>query len=336
MNSVALIVLNWNGINDTLACLDSLLVQSYSEFKIIIVDNGSIDDSVLQLTKYAKKNRSRVHLICNPVNLGFAGGVNTGIYWAIKNNYPYVALFNNDAIADSRWLEKLVSVIQKKDIGIATGLLLHRDGKTIDSTGDWYSKWGLPFPRNRGNETVFANKDGLVFGASGGATLYKTSMFNDIGLFDNDFFAYYEDVDISFRAQLAGWKVVYSSQAIAYHKQGATSRKIPGFTTYQTFKNLPLVYIKDVPKDLLLVIGMRFWVAYGLIFLNAITHKSGWPALRGFSAFLVLLPKKLKERHTIQKKNKVTTEYIQSILWNDLPPDQTGLRKLRNIFTKNN
>jgi GT2 family glycosyltransferase len=119
MNSVALIVLNWNGINDTLACLDSLLVQSYSEFKIIIVDNGSIDDSVLQLTKYAKKNRSRVHLICNPVNLGFAGGVNTGIYWAIKNNYPYVALFNNDAIADSRWLEKLVSVIQKKDIGIA-------------------------------------------------------------------------------------------------------------------------------------------------------------------------------------------------------------------------
>lgn len=334
IDQIAVVVLNWNGIQDTITCLDSLLLQSYLNYKVIVIDNGSIDNSVSVLEKYIAQHTNKVELIVNSKNLGFAGGVNTGIHWALDNNFDAIALFNNDAIADKDWLTHLKKGLDDKDVGISTCLLLHEHGKTIDSTGECYSKWGLSFPRNRGENTVFAHKDSLVFGATGGASLYRSSMLKEIGLFDNDFFAYYEDADISFRAQLAGWKVVYNSEAVAYHKQGATSKKIPGFAVYQTFKNLPILFLKNVPSGLLVSIGSRFYLAYVLMFLNTFAHGTGWAATRGLFKSLVLTPKVLRQRSTIQRSKKVTTEYIKSILWNDLPPDQTGLRKLRRFFIK--
>ena len=335
MNRVAVVILNWNGIKDTVACLDSLLVQTYPDYQIVVIDNGSIDNSVEILEKYIADHQDHsIELIRNNKNLGFTGGVNTGIRWALKNNFDGVALFNNDATADQNWLLNLTKGLDNEEVGISTGLLLHEDGKTIDSSGDWYSKWGLPFPRNRGENTVFASKDGFVFGASGGATLYRSAMLKEIGLFDDDFFAYYEDADISFRAQLAGWKVAYNSEAIAYHKQGATSSKIPGFAVYQTFKNLPILFLKNVPKELLFFIGSRFYLAYVLMYFNTFTHGTGWPATKGLFKSLALTPKALKERSVIQRNKKVSTDYVKSILWDDLPPDQTGLRKLRKFFIK--
>lgn len=332
MKRVAIVILNWNGIDDTLDCLDSLQKQSYKDYKIIVIDNGSTDDSRSQLDKYASRHKN-TEIIYNPKNFGFTGGVNTGIEYALNDDYEYVALFNNDAVADADWLRELVNTAQDNQIGASTGLLLHGDGKTIDSTGDWYSTWGLPFPRNRNDKASAAPKGEFVFSASGGASLYKTAMLREIGLFDDDFFAYYEDTDISFRAQLMGWKIAYNPAAIAYHKQGETSKKIPGFTVYQTFKNLPLLFIKNVPRRLLFSVGIRFYLAYVMMFLNAIKNGSGKQAIKGLIKSLALTPKKLSERRQIQKTKQVTTDYIKSMLWPDLPPDQTGLRKLRRIFT---
>jgi len=334
MNSALIIVLNWNGIDDTLQCLDSLLNQTYKHFRILVVDNGSLDNSKLLLDEYQKKHTEKLDVIYNPANFGFAGGVNTGIEWALNEDYEFVALFNNDASADKNWLKHLVEAAKPDEVGISTGLLLHADGKTIDSSGDWFSTWGLAFPRNRGNSASKAPDAGLVFGASGGASLYKTKLLRDIGLFDEDFFAYYEDVDISFRAQLAGWKVAYTPDAIAYHKQGATSKKIPGFAIYHTFKNLPLLFIKNVPNGLRFRVGIRFYFAYILILGNAIVHGDGLPALKGAWMSFVLGFKKLGERSHIQKAKRVSNDYIKSILWNDLPPEQTGLRKVRKFFTR--
>lgn len=333
MNSVAIVVLNWNGIDDTLLCLESLLSQTYKLFKIIVIDNGSIDNSKTILKKYQQKHSDKIEVIYNPTNLGFAGGVNTGIKWSLQQDFEYVALFNNDAIADKSWLQSLVESAQPTEVGITTGLLLHENGKTIDSSGDWLSTWGLAFPRNRGDKSSQAPAAGPVFGATGGASLYKTALFKDIGLFDEDFFAYYEDADVSFRAQLAGWKVAYTPQAIALHKQGATSKKVPGFTTYHTFKNLPLLFIKNVPRSLLLPVGCRFYFAYWLILLNAIAKGSGQQALKGAGMSFWLGFKKLWDRRVIQNHKRVPTSYIKSILWPDLPPDQTGVRKLRKLFT---
>lgn len=334
MTSILITVLNWNSPSDTEECIKSLLKQSYKDFKILVVDNGSADDSVKRLEELADKHEGKIILIKNPENLGFAGGVNVGIKYAIDNGFDSVVLFNNDAVADKNWLTELVKTADTDEkSGIVTSLLLSADGNLIDSTGEQYSKWGLPFPRSRGHKRTNAPKGGLVFGATGGASLYKTALFKDIGLFDEGFFAYYEDVDISFRAQLAGWKVAYEPKAIAYHKQGATSKKIPGFTVYQTFKNLPLLFLKNVPRGLILRTGLRFYFAYWMMLFNAITNGSGAPALKGLWKSFLLGFKALDDRKNIQKSKRVSTDYIKSILWDDLPPEQTGLRKLRKMFT---
>lgn len=333
MTSVLVVVLNWNGINDTQECLESLFKQTYGNFKIAVVDNGSIDNSVEILEGIAAENEKLI-VIKNSKNLGFAGGVNTGIKYGIDKSYDAVTLFNNDAVADKDWLSHLVEALTSTKAAITTGLLLHRDGKTIDSTGDFYTTWGIPFPRSRGLNTKDAPASENVFSASGGGSLYKTSLFKEIGLFDPNFFAYYEDVDVSFRTQLAGHKIYYTDKALAYHKQGATSSKIPGFTVYQTFKNLPLLFWKDVPTKLLLPIGLRFILMYVLIFANALRHGSFGQAFKGVLASIYYFWKSaLWQRIKIQRSKKVSANYIWSILYHDLPPEQTGMRKFRKLFT---
>ncbi|HEY8992983.1 MAG TPA: glycosyltransferase, partial [Candidatus Microsaccharimonas sp.] len=143
MTSVLIVVLNWNGIKDTEKCLDSLLKQTYKDFKILVIDNGSVDGSLERLRQIEKKNEL-ISLAVNKHNKGFAGGVNTGISYAIKKDFDAVALFNNDAEADKNWLSELVKGLDQKNTSIVTGLLLHEDGTTIDSTGDYYSTWGMP------------------------------------------------------------------------------------------------------------------------------------------------------------------------------------------------
>lgn len=333
MTSVLIVVLNWNGLEDTLRCVDSLLKQTYKKYEILVVDNGSRGGAPRELDELSKTH-SRISILKNPVNLGFAGGVNTGIRYAIENSFEAVALFNNDAVADKVWLTELVTALGNKDVSATTGLLLRENGKTIDSTGDFYSTWGMPFPRNRGDKTSAAPESGYVFGATGGATLYRTSLFKEIGLFDESFFAYYEDVDVSFRAQLAGHKVYYTNKAVAYHKQGATSKKIPGFTVYQTFKNLPLLFIKNVPAGLFITVGLRLLVLYWLFFFSAIRKGSGWYALKGWLASIwYFWTKSLWDRFSIQHRKVASTDYIKGLLWHDLPPDQTGMRSLRARLT---
>lgn len=334
MSSVAVVVINYKGITDTIECIESLVKQSFEDFTIVAVENGSNDGSVKKFRELEKKYEDKLVTLYNDKNLGFDGGANTGIHWALSNNCDYVALLNNDAVADKDWVKNLVAAAKKHKSGLTTGLLLMTDGKTIDSTGDWFTEWGLGFPRNRGDKASDAPEGGFVFGASGGATLFSVPMLRKIGLFDEDFFAYYEDNDISFRAQLAGWKVYYEPSAIAYHKLGQTSNRLrSGFATYQTFKNLPLVFIKNVPFSLLFPIGIRFCTAYWLMVGHAIVRGRGGPALHGVIMASLLYAKKLPARWHIQRNKKVSSAYIKSILWDDLPPDQTGLRKFRKIFT---
>lgn len=333
MNRVAIVVVNYKGIEDTKSAIASLAKQSFPDFTIVAVENGSHDGSAEVFHQLEHDYGKKLVALYNDKNTGFDGGVNTGIKWAFDNNCEYVILFNNDAIADPKWVESLVTTADKKqDCAMVTGLLLHQDGKTIDSTGDWYSTWGLPFPRNRGDKTSVAPTEGEVFGATGGATLHRIATLKEIGIFDEDFFAYYEDVDISFRAQLMGWKVYYQPKAIAYHQQGGTSSKMPGFTVYQTFKNLPLVYIKNVPFGLLFPIGVRFYAAYWLMYFKALLRGDFIPATKGLLQGIWYSLKALGKRRHIQRTKKVSTTYIKSILWPDLPPDQTGLRKLRRFF----
>jgi hypothetical protein len=155
-------------------------------------------------------------------------------------------------------------------------------------------------------------------------------MLKTVGLFDEDFFAYYEDVDLSFRAQLGGWKIDYVPRAVAYHRIGATSVKIKGFTTYQTIKNLPWLLIRNVPRELLTKVLPRFLLAYILFIGRSIIRGHGWAAIKGLFASLRKIPKKLLERKIIQSQKTVSTEYIFKMMGHDLPPNAYNLRKLRS------
>ncbi|HSH55411.1 MAG TPA: glycosyltransferase family 2 protein [Candidatus Limnocylindrales bacterium] len=331
MNKPVVVIPNWNGEAELTACIDSLLVQSV-QAHVIVVDNGSIDNSISLIeSKYP-----HIELIKHTENKGYAGGVNPGFRRAIELGAAYVAPFNNDAIADKQWLERLVGCLEKnQDVGIATCKVASIDGSHLDSTGDYYTTWGLPYPRGRGeqDERQYDNDTG-IFGASGAASLYRVSMLEQIGLLDEDFFAYYEDVDLSFRAQLAGWKVRYVPQAVVYHATSTTSAKIKGFFTYQTQKNLPMLLLKNVPASLLPTILPRFLLVYLTFFVSAFQRGQLLYALQGAGKSLLLLPKKLGERRHIQTHKKVSDSYIRNMLHWDLPPNAARLRRLRSAWWK--
>lgn len=331
---VFVVIPNYNGADMLAPAIESVLNQSYKDLTLVIVDNGSHDGSKAIMEAYAKKD-TRVRNIYREKNYGYTGGVNPGMELAIQEGADYVAPFNNDAIAHKDWLKHLAAFLDEHPAyGIAACNLLHADGKTYDSTGDQYSIWGLPYPRDRDLPVRTHDNGGDIFGASGGASMYRVSMLQKIGLFDQDFFAYYEDIDLSFRAQLAGWKVRFVPDSIVYHKQSVTSNAMPsGFTTYQYMKNLPLVIVKDMPASLAWRVYPRFALGYSMSFLNALVRSgNGWPALKGFGKSIALTPKKLIERRRIQKHRTVTPDYIWSLFLHDLPPNAHKLRAIRGVW----
>lgn len=330
-NKPYVIVPNWNGKDGLKACLDSLQAQTLKPH-IVVVENGSTDGSV----EYIQKYYPDIELIIHDVNKGYAGGVNPGFKRAIEDNASYAAPFNNDAVANKNWLKELVAYLDTNpEIGIAACKVLTSDGKHMDSTGDQYTVWGLPYPRGRGESDITKyDKDTEIFGASGAASLYRVDMLKEIGLLDEDFFAYYEDVDISFRAQLYGWKIAFVPSSEVYHEISATSNKIKGFVTYQTMKNQPLLLYKNVPRKYLWRIGWRFMFAHCLFYVRAFQRRQGWIATKGDWKGTMLLGKARKQRKIIQANRKVTDEYIWGMLTHDLPPNAHALRKIRSFWWK--
>jgi Predicted glycosyltransferases len=207
---VFVVIPNWNGAKDLPTAIDAVLAQSYTNLTLVVVDNGSTDKSREIIEAYQRKD-PRVRHIYNDKNYGYTGGMNPGMQLAIGEGAEYVAGCNNDAKPHKDWLKHLVTFLEKHpSYGTAACKLLHADGKTIDSTGEEYSMWGLPFPRGRSEAVIDQYDDQTeIFGASGGASMYRVKMLREVGIFDQDFFAYYEDTDLSFRSQLAGWKIAF-------------------------------------------------------------------------------------------------------------------------------
>jgi GT2 family glycosyltransferase len=318
------VVPNWNGEDFLGACIDSLLTQKQA-CSIVIVENGSVDASDKILASYGNK----ITVLKQQKNLGFAGGVNVGIKYAISNGADYVALFNNDAIADENWLKELRACIEQNDkCMISTPKTLKADKETVDAIGTSYSIFGAPFPRHRNeiDNGQFKIAE-YVFGGAGGASLYKTALFRKIGLFDEDFFAYYEEDDINFRAQLAGYLVITAPKAIVYHAVGGTSGKIKGFTVYQTAKNYWYVYIKNMPGYLFwkyLPLAL-FW--YMLMFVDRTRKGNFTYFMKGFFETVGMAKKTLIKRKVIQKSRKITIKDVDNFLYHGMPPK--NLRKYK-------
>lgn len=338
MASVVIAIVTWNNSDDAIRCAKSLLAQvDAGDFPILFVDNASKPETVEQLKQFITSDTTgRIKLTQTGENGGTAGGFTAAAEWAKHLQYEYIGCLNADAVADAHWVKALIDEIKlHPECGIVTGAMLHADGQTIDSTGDFYTYWGLPAPRGR-NQPVSTRqiKPNDVFAATGGGFIARTDLYDKIGYYDRAMFMYYEDVDFSFRAQLAGYRVRYTPNAYAYHKRGASADTVPGLATYNTFKNLPILFVKNVPGALWLSMYPRFVLTYTLLLGSAIAHGRGFAAIKGFLASWLYLVHMFVERQRIQSTRSVTPEYISSILLTKVPPNEDGLLKVRVLLEK--
>lgn len=247
-NSVVSIVIpNYNGIKFIANCLKSLEKQSYQNFEIIVVDNGSTDGSkelILQEFSY-------VTMILLDKNYGFCKAVNDGIK---KAETQYVILLNNDTVVKESFVEELVKAIEpsRQIFSCSAKMLQLYDKQLIDDAGDYYCALGWAFARGKGEEAVKYSEDTRIFAACAGAAIYRKDIFDEIGYFDEAHFAYLEDIDIGYRAKIHGYQNKYAANAIVFHagsgssgsrynefKVGLTSKN----SVYIIYKNMPLIQI---------------------------------------------------------------------------------------------
>ncbi len=248
MPLVSVIIVNYNGRMYLDKCISSLMVQTYPAIEIIFVDNGSSDGSI----EHMNKNFPSVKIIATKENLGFAKGNNIGIKVA---NGELIATLNNDTKVTPEWVEELAKALKSDDnAGMCASKMLFMDApEMINSTGICISRSGACWDRgmfkyDTGQYDSFVD----VFGACAGAAMYRKSMLEDIGLFDEDFCAYMEDVDLAFRGRLAGWKCLYVPKAVVYHAHGGTAGYGSDYTIYHGNRNIIWNVIKNYPAKLLI------------------------------------------------------------------------------------
>ena len=204
--TVSVIVVNWNGKHLLPDCLASLRAQTFKDFEVIVVDNGSTDGM-----GYAKGDGID-QVVFLPKNMGFAFGNNVGI---VESQAKYIALLNNDARAGRNWLACLVGAAEEHpEVGMFASRIIRKDGK-LDSAGCTVYPDGIGVCRGRGGEGY--DKQDYVAFPSGCAAMYRRDMLDQIGLFDERFFMYCEDTDLGLRAQKAGWKCLYVPTALVGH-----------------------------------------------------------------------------------------------------------------------
>ncbi len=272
---VSVIIPNWNGAGHLPECLTSLEQQRFEGYEVALVDNGSTDESL----SLVERDFPWVRIVRNEANLGFSAAVNAGIR---ATNSEYVVLLNNDTRAREDWLERLVVAMDgAPEASFAACRMLRYDPPhRIDSAGDRFSLLrGGGVNIGGGEPAEDHEQPAWVFGACAGAALYRRSLFDDIGLFDEDFFLVFEDVDLSLRARVAGHECLYVPEAIVYHKRGASTDVQSVSVASRSFRNFVWVAGKTLPLPLLML-----WVV--LLGVRAVIELLGMV----FAPLLRLLP----------------------------------------------
>jgi GT2 family glycosyltransferase len=307
----SVIIPNWNGAAHLPACLGSLRKQTFSDYQVIVVDNGSTDDSLDLLTC----DYPYVEVIALPRNLGFAGGCNAGLREA---KGEVLVILNNDTEVEPTWLAELLSALeQHPEAGMATPKVrLWDDRARLHTTGDYVRTNGIPDSRGvwQIDEGQYDHET-YVFGAAGVAPAYRLAMLDDIGLFDADFVSYCEDVDLSWRAQLAGYRCVYAPRAVLYHKVSATGRgtirsfRVARNTIWTLVKNLPVGLWQRYRGEILRAQWQRFASA-----LRTWRGVEARATLRGQLSGLATMPRVWPKRKQIQRTRRTDDAYLESLL----------------------
>jgi len=310
---ISIIIVNWNGEKFLPELLDSLKKQSFRDFEVIFVDNASSDNSKALIKNLSGNFPVHIHLIELSMNRGFAGGNIEGLKYC---SGKYIALLNNDTVPNENWLYELVGAIDSHpEVGICASKLIVYGTDIIDSAGDGYATSLKGFKHGEGEDSDRFDQQEYVFGACGGAALYRKEMLDKIGFLDKDFFLIHEDTDLNFRAQLAGWKVLYVPTAVVYHKVRSSIGYMSDKAIYYTLRNSEFVRIKNVPLCVFLRCLPEFLIGMITEFIYfAMKHKRFGLYLKSkLDAARMLLPM-IKKRSDIMKKKKVSNKYIFGII----------------------
>lgn len=217
---VFIVIVNWNGLKDTRECLISLIKLDYENFNVVLVDNASNNDELSILFK----EFPFIIPIRNKINVGFTGGTNIGIKYSLEKKADYVLILNNDTIVQQSFLTKLVFFMEKNEKYVAISpLILYPKNDKIWSAGGKLYKFGIVRMIDKGKLYINHNSNIEPDFLSGCCIMMRGNLIDSIGLFDNDYFAYYEDIDWSFRAKRIGYKIKVLRDSIIYHKKSSSA-----------------------------------------------------------------------------------------------------------------
>ena len=247
MQTATVVIPNLNGMKYLKDCLDSLKNQSRQDFSVVLIDNGSEDGSA----EYVKQHYPEVTVRRFETNMGFCRAVNEGIRMA---KTPYVVLLNNDTVCERDFLEGLVRAMEELPdcFSCASRMVRMDDPDRMDNGGDYYCALGWAYALGKGKPVEKYRKKRNIFSACAGAAIYRRDVFEEIGLFDEAHFAYLEDVDVAYRARIAGYRNVYVPEAVVRHVGSATSGSVYNEfkiryssrnSIYLIYKNMPLLQI---------------------------------------------------------------------------------------------
>jgi GT2 family glycosyltransferase len=305
------IIPNWNGARHLPDCLNALRLQTFRDFDVILIDNGSTDNSL----KLLAQEYPEVKVIALASNRGYAGGCNVGLKAAASE---VLVLLNNDTEVTPTWLQELLAALdQHPEAGMATPKVLLWDDRTrLHTTGDYVRTNGIPDSRGvwELDEGQY-DREPYVFGASGVAPAYRRTMLDEIGLLDADYGSYCEDVDLCWRAQLAGYRCVYAPRAVLYHKVSATGKG--ALRSFYVARNTIWMLAKNLPQEIWRRHRKAILSAQWKRLADAVRAWRGVEAratLRGQLAGLLGLPRALRKRPEIQAGRRVDSAYLESLL----------------------
>lgn len=307
----SVVIPNWNGKPFLQACLSALLAQTYPHLEIIVADNASHDGS----QAYIKEAFPSVRLIELSTNTGFTGACNVGIEAA---NGEIIALLNNDTEVHPHWAEAIMHAFDAHpEVGmVASKMLLFDRRDHIHTVGDGFTTDGRAY--NRGvweKDSGQYDQEAYVFGACGGSSAYRRQLLQEVGTLDNDFFFLLEDIDLAWRAQLAGWRTLYTPNAVVYHHLSATGGGVTA--SFYDGRNSLYVLVKNLPAELWRKHGWSIVKRQASLAWDALRAWRGKEArarLKGMAVGLWHLPRLLSKRRAVQRQRKVSIDYLESIL----------------------
>ena len=300
---LSIIIPNFNGKQFIKLCLDSIRKQDCSFYELIIVDNGSSDGSVEYINEYYPD----LTLIENKENLGFAAAVNQGIK---SSSSEYVFLLNNDVELESDCVSNLLKCIEKDEniFAVSSKMVQYNDRNKMDDAGDEYTILGWTCKVGDGKSPDLYTSERETFSACAGAAIYRKDILDKLKYFDENFFAYMEDVDISYRARIWGYKCVYCPEAVVYHLGSGTSgSRYNEFKIRLAARNNVYVPYKNMPWPQLALNGIFLLAGYLIKYLFFFKQGQGSTYLNGLKEGFASLGKLEK----IKYENKNLTNYLK-------------------------